>query len=211
MSFDDDPETIWHTRWSTGDDPYPHEIQVDLGRPYLVYNFTYLNRQDGENGRIKEYELYISEDNLDWGGPVKTGEFENTSAPQVILFDEPVVGQYWRLVAISEVNGNPWASAAEFSLVGCTDIAFGTNQVEDFLELKAFPVPTNGKVQISLPVGKNIRYSLLSVTGKLVCNGTIEHADRTFSLDLSDEKPGNYIIRFIDGGGTVYTARIVKR
>jgi hypothetical protein len=210
MSFDGDPETIWHTRWSTGDDPYPHEIQVDLGRPFLVYNFTYLTRQDGENGRIKGYELYISEDNLEWGEPVKTGEFENTSAPQIIIFDEPVVGQYWRLVALSEVNGNPWASAAEFSLVGCTDIAFGIGR-DDSEMLHAFPVPTNGLVTVSVPVGTNIRYSIVSATGKVISNGTLEQSNNTFSFDMTGEKPGIYIFRFVDEKGTVFTARVVKK
>jgi hypothetical protein len=30
-----------------------------------------LTRQDSENGRIKAYELYISEDTLNWGGSGK--------------------------------------------------------------------------------------------------------------------------------------------
>ena len=121
MSFDDDPETIWHTRWSTGDDPYPHEIQIDLGESYKVFSFTYLARQDGVNGRIADYELYISRDQLDWGDPVSTGTFVNTSAPQTVDFPQGVTGRYFRLRALSEVNGNPWASAAEFSLVGCIE------------------------------------------------------------------------------------------
>jgi hypothetical protein len=211
MSFDGDPETIWHTRWSTGDDLYPHEIQVDLGRLYRIYSFTYLTRQDGgENGRIKEYELYISEDKLDWGEPVITGEFVNTSAPQTITLDVPAVGQYFRLVALSEVNGNPWASAAEFSMVGCTDIAFGLDSLEEQGSLAAFPVPTSSLVNISVPIGKDIRYSVVSATGKIISKGSIDQLNDSFSLDLSGEKPGIYIIRFIDEKGTVYTARAVK-
>jgi hypothetical protein len=119
MAFDDDPETIWHTRWSTGTDPYPHEIQVDMGDEYQVFKFTYLTRQVGQNGRIKDYELYITSDMSDWGTPVSIGEFVNTSAPQDIDFIEPQIGRYFKLVALSEVNGGPWASAAEFTFVGC--------------------------------------------------------------------------------------------
>jgi len=121
MSFDNDPETIWHTRWSTGDDLYPHEIQIDMGETYRAFSFTYLTRQNGVNGRIADYELFISEDQLDWGDPVSTGTFVNTAAPQTIDFPQGVIGRYFRLRALSEVNGNPWASAAEFSLVGCIE------------------------------------------------------------------------------------------
>jgi hypothetical protein len=211
MSFDDDPETIWHTRWSTGSDPYPHEIQVDLGRLFLIYSFTYLTRQDGENGRIKEYKLFISEDNLEWGLPVRTGEFENTSSPQTITLDQPAVGQYWRLVALSEVNGNPWASAAEFSLVGCTDIAFGLNQKDEFSDLNAFPVPTSGIVTVSVPPGVNIRYSVTSVSGQVIRKGMIEQSSCSFSLDLGEQMPGIYYIQFVNDRGIVYTAKVIKR
>jgi len=144
MSFDDDPNTIWHTRWSNGTDPYPHEIQVDMGELYKIYKFIYLNRQDGQNGRIKEYELYISEDTLAWGLPVSNGEFENTSAPQTLVFNESVNGRYFRLVALSEVNTGPWSSSAEFSLVGCTDLTYGIKTDDRLEKITAFPVPTNG-------------------------------------------------------------------
>ena len=62
MAFDNDPSTIWHTRWSTGSDPYPHHMEIDLGDEYKIYEFTYQTRQDGENGRIKDFELYFSSD-----------------------------------------------------------------------------------------------------------------------------------------------------
>jgi photosystem II stability/assembly factor-like uncharacterized protein len=210
MSFDGDPETIWHTRWSTGSDPYPHEIQVDLGSLFRIYTFTLLNRQDGENGRIKSYELYISEDNVDWGEPVSTGEFVNTAAPQTLEFPEGIVGRYWRLVGLSEVNGNPWASAAEFSLVGCTDIAFGTSPGKENESLQAFPVPTSGVVNISVPEGQNIRYTVTSSVGQVINYGTIEQSNNIFSLDLSDEIPGLYFVRFVTGSGTTFIARIIK-
>jgi photosystem II stability/assembly factor-like uncharacterized protein len=211
MSFDGDPETIWHTRWSTGSDPYPHEIQVDLGSLYRIYVFTYLTRQDGENGRIREYELYISEDNQEWGDPVSAGEFLNTAAPQPVEFPEGVVGQYWRLVALSEVNGHEWASAAEFSMVGCTDVAYGTGEERTKQELFAFPVPTNGMVTVSVPEGRNIRYTIFSASGQAIRNGTIEPSNKTITIDLKREKPGFYLVRFVDEGGVVYTARIIKR
>ena len=64
-------------------------MQVDMGEIYNIYKFIYLNRQDGSNGRIKDYELYITQDTLDWGDPVSMGEYENTAAPQTVVFDQP--------------------------------------------------------------------------------------------------------------------------
>lgn len=119
MAFDDDPSTIWHTRWSTGADPYPHEIQIDLGNSYNVSQFVYQSRQDGQNGRVKNFEIYLSFDKDNWGEPDYVGTFENSSAPQTIVFTEPVKGRYMRLKALSEVNGGAWTSVAELSVIGC--------------------------------------------------------------------------------------------
>lgn len=119
MAFDDDPGTIWHTRWSTGTDPYPHEIQIDLGNSYSISKFKYTPRTDGQNGRIKDYELYFSYDKTNWGDVAYSGSFENTSSPQTVEFLTPVKGRYMRLKALSEVNGGAWTSAAELTLTGC--------------------------------------------------------------------------------------------
>jgi len=211
MSFDNDFSTIWHTRWSTGSDPYPHEIQIDMGQPYLISKFTYYTRQDGVNGRIKDYKLYISEDSLNWGEPVSTGVWENTVAPQNIEFDNAVVGRYFRLVALSEINGNAWASASEFSVVGCTDITGTHSCIGDYQELNAFPVPSSGVVTVSLPDENRLEYSLLSVSGQVIHQGVIQDAGNSLSINLASNSPGVYILRMKGQSGAVYRVKIVKR
>jgi hypothetical protein len=206
MSFDGDPETIWHTRWSTGDDPYPHEIQVDLGRNYNVYGFTYLNRQDGENGRIKDYELYISEDSLNWGTPVRAGQFINTGAPQTINFDTAVTGHYFRLVALSEVNGNPWASAAEFTIVGCVEWPVGIDPEQAGSTLNAFPVPSD----ITLPSGDEFTYRIVSADGKIAGRGKLENPGDHCLLNLGNLKPGIYTVLLTTPENLTYRVKIMK-
>jgi hypothetical protein len=207
MSFDDDASTIWHTRWSTGSDPYPHEIQVDMGDLYLVSEFTVLNRQDGQNGRIKDYELYISDDTENWGLPVAVGEWQNTAAPQTIELDSPMEGQYFRLVALSEVNGNEWASAAEFSIVGCID-ATGTQQISRNLE--AFPIPTQDEVSIPLPAGSSFSYAIFSGNGQLIEEDQFTSNHSHINFDLSAYKDGLYIIQLISTEGTYYYVKVLK-
>ncbi len=210
MSFDNDPSTIWHTRWSTGDDPYPHEIQIDLGFTYSISKFTYLPRQDGENGRIKEFELYITEDTLNWGIPVKTGQFTNTAAPQTVILDSAVVGHYFGLKAISEVNGNPWASAAEFSLVGCNYNVGISEPLNTLQNLTAFPVPTNGVITVALPKARKLSYMINSLTGQQLEKGTIENPASSCSFNLKDKMPGVYLIIFVDERGVNYRVKVVK-
>ena len=117
-SFDGDPSTFWHTQWFNvnPDPPPPHEIQINLGAVYSIGGFRYLPRQDFVNGRIAQYEFYVSLDDINWGSPVATGTFPNTTIAQEVTFI-PKPGQYVRLRALSEVNGNPWTSMAELNVL----------------------------------------------------------------------------------------------
>jgi len=116
--FDGDPATIWHTEYYSSDPTYPHELHLDLGAYYEVQGFRYLPRQNGiVHGRIHEYEFYVSLDGQTWGNPVAAGFFADNPLEQQIDF-EKITARYVRLVALSEVNGNPWASAAELNVLG---------------------------------------------------------------------------------------------
>ncbi len=211
MSFDNDPSTIWHTRWSTGDDPYPHEIQIDMGQPYKLFDFTILNRQNGENGRIKDYELYISENTSDWGNPVSVGTWVNTSAPQKITFTEPVIGRYFRLVAISEVNGNPWASAAEFDLTGCTDITSIERPTSELLKIEAFPMPVNDRLNISLPNSRTVNYRIISSSGSIVDQDVVSVVAGQFIIEFADKISGIYFVQLVNENGTIFRVKVIKK
>jgi len=213
-AFDNNLNTMWHTKWSPSETPYPHEIQVDLGISYQVHKFTYLTRQDGSsNGRIKDYELYISESTSDWGTAVKTGSFISTSAPQTITLTTPKNGRYFRLKALSEVNGNPWASAAEFSLVGC-NFTTGMKEVEIDQSVSAFPLPTNGMITLDLPISgsdNKYAYSIFSSVGVEVGEGVIESYDDLPKLDLSSLTAGIYFIILVDKQNVVYRVKVIKQ
>ncbi|WP_441247751.1 phosphocholine-specific phospholipase C [Kitasatospora sp. McL0602] len=118
-AVDGNPGTIWHTRWSTGTDALPHEIQLDLGGLRTVTGLSYLPRQDGGlNGRIGQYELYLSTDGTTWGTPVATGTFADTAARQTTRC-WPTTARYLRLRALTEAgNRGPWTSAAELAPLG---------------------------------------------------------------------------------------------
>jgi len=229
MAFDDDPATIWHTRWSTGNDAYPHEIQVDMGREYNIHRFTLLPRQDGVNGRIKNYELYVTNNKLVWGAAVKTGSFENSASPQTISFATPVNGRNFKLKALSEANGNPWASVAEISVVGCYAGITAINEVanrsgekdgpgSEIRDLHAWPVPSSGKVTIPLPSGPAMEYQIITLQGHLIAEGTTSGLNSvgsnttngTFRLDLSGVAPGVYLVILTGKDGSRYRVKIVK-
>ena len=115
--FDGNRSSFWHSKWYRGSDQLPHEIQIDLGGNYVINGFRYLPRQDRANGRIADYQFYVSQDGVKWGSAVATGRFPNTAAEQTVSFPD-VPGRYVRLVALKEVNGNPWTSVAELNVLG---------------------------------------------------------------------------------------------
>lgn len=115
---DGDPSTFWHTMYSITLAKYPHWVDFDAGKEKVIRGFTYLPRQDGSlNGCIKDYEIYVSNDNKNWGNPILKGKFEKSTKLQKVMFGKPVKARYVRLRALNEQNGQDYASGAEFTLV----------------------------------------------------------------------------------------------
>ena len=115
-TFDGDTSSFWHTEWLNANPPHPHEIQLSLGGTYDINGFGHVPRQDGGvNGRIADYEFFVSNDGVNWGIPVATGTFANDDSVKEVQF-APVTGGFVRLRALSEVNGNPWTSSAELNV-----------------------------------------------------------------------------------------------
>ncbi|HMA61446.1 MAG TPA: discoidin domain-containing protein, partial [bacterium] len=125
--LDGDPSTIWHTEWYNSSPGYPHEIVLGLDKKYDIENFSYLPRQNSGNGRIKEFEIYITSDTSNWGTPVASGTWENKILKEIVEFSQPINGKYVKLKALSEVNDNNWASAAELNLNDSDDVDINTD------------------------------------------------------------------------------------
>jgi DNA-directed RNA polymerase subunit RPC12/RpoP len=116
-AVDRDPMTFWHTQWQNGAPPCPHEIIIELTPPSSIKGFTYLPRQDGSpNGTIKDYEFYVSDDGKDFGQPVNSGSFQPGKEKKIVTFS-PKNCRFIKLRALSEINNNPWTSAAEIGVI----------------------------------------------------------------------------------------------
>jgi hypothetical protein len=116
-AVDGNPETFWHTQWQDASPECPHEIIIQLGEPATLKGVTYLPRQDeSENGTIKDYELYLSDDGKDFGKPVKKGAFDSGKEKKTISFEPKKCG-FIKLRALSEINGEAWTSAAEIGVI----------------------------------------------------------------------------------------------
>ena len=114
---DGDINTTWHTMYSVTVAKHPHWVDLDAGEVKEIKGFTYLPRQDGSNGTVKDFTIHISMDAKEWGEPVHKGQFEKGSNEKSVLFGKPVKGRYIRFTALSEQNGSDFASGAEISVL----------------------------------------------------------------------------------------------
>ncbi|MBN1953025.1 MAG: discoidin domain-containing protein [Bacteroidales bacterium] len=209
--LDGDPSTIWHTAWSEHPNPaHPHELQFDLGRVWEVTAVRYLPRQNLPNGRIAEFELYLSADTANWGQLLAGGTLLNTSYEQQIEI-EPTTGRYIRFVALSEVDGNPWSSMAEFNVrVNEVITELGVNNRMDqlmrgefqggeyFEILSLYPNPADDCVYLSFEnyCSGPVAVSLISVPGNLgLSHYQLPEGTHTLKFPIPESLSGLYWVQ----------------
>jgi len=109
---DGDVSTLWHTEFVGATPGYPHDLTIDLGRERTVNGLLYVPRQDGENGRVKDFEVRLSRDGKTWETPVARGTWPNDPTFKLVPIP-PSRSRYVQLRGLSEVSGQPFMSAAE--------------------------------------------------------------------------------------------------
>ena len=116
-AIDGDPATFWHSRWKPDEPKHPHEIVIDFGAPLRIKAVVYTGRAEMDNGRVKDYEIFGSDDNKSWQPMAKPGRLANSADEQVIQLPTPVTARYMKFVAKSEIHGKPFASIAELDII----------------------------------------------------------------------------------------------
>jgi hypothetical protein len=177
-AFDGNTSSIWHTEWSSSNPPHPHEIQINLGGSYSIEELDYLPRQDSENGRIADYEIYVSSNATNWT-LVDSGTFFNVSLEQSSVFTA-TTGSYISLVALSEVNGNPWTSVAEINVRG-TEVGGGDDTT---------PPTPNPATFVSPPAAVSDTEITMTATTGSDATGPVEYFFDETSLNLGGTDSG---------------------
>ncbi len=114
---DGDTDTFWHSRFSPKETPRPHFLMIDTGKTSKISGLKYTGREDRDNGRVDEYEIYLSIDGQNWDQPVAHGHFHNDSTEQTVTWPTSVAARYVKFVPLSEVNGREFSSVAELDLI----------------------------------------------------------------------------------------------
>lgn len=109
-------DTFWHSRWSRERAPMPHDLVIDYGRPLKLAGLTYIARMDSNSGQVRDYEVYLSKTNGDWGQPVAKGSFPKDELECGITFPA-TEAQYLKFVVLSEQNSRRHACIAELQAI----------------------------------------------------------------------------------------------
>jgi hypothetical protein len=109
---DGDLSTIWQTEFNGATPGYPHELIVDLGQSRRINAILYVPRQDASTGRVRDYEVSVSTDRLDWSQPVARGAWPDDPTTKPVPLAGPFA-RFVRLRGLVAVDGGPVMSAAE--------------------------------------------------------------------------------------------------
>jgi hypothetical protein len=121
-AIDGDPNTFWHTPWTGDTPPYPHFLDVDLGKQIQIKGYSIQPRVDGlTGGWIAKASFSVSEDGIHWNVPVSTDSFPRDKAGKQVLFRTPVRTRYVRFTALEGFDGQPFASVAEFRVIAAIE------------------------------------------------------------------------------------------
>ncbi|TRX60748.1 T9SS type A sorting domain-containing protein [Fulvivirga sp. M361] len=220
-AVDGDPDTYWHTNWYDDETTHPHYISIDLGRQRDLVGFSYLGRQTGTTGMVKDYQLF-GWDGANWQ-QLSTGSFQKSTLKQTVDFNK-FRCRYVYFRALSEVDGKRWTSVAEFAVRYTTDenarVANETDRasgarpmvdLSDFDGLKVFPVPFEDQLNIKGITSKKVIHSmkLISVGGK-VDKPRIKMNNDVVTIDTRELSSGLYILHF-EENGVIKKLKVVKR
>jgi len=186
-AFDGTPETYWFTNYWPEEKvqakKHPYIVNIDINDVHEINGFGYMNRVDGGQGKIKDFEIYVSNKENKFGEPVLKGTFEDKPGMQNVFF-KATKGQYVKFVALSSYDNSKYASAAEFEVYTTTNPPKKQDVVVFLSSLK----PSSSKGEFSMD--KSIGGNELKVNGKKYKKGigAKSGSEIVFTLDGSWEK-----------------------
>ncbi len=116
--IDGSPQTFWTAR-PRGNAPAtaaPLSVTIDFGGPLDVTSVMYVGRGGELAGRVKDYEIYLSQNGNDWGQATAKGTLAAEPLAQTITLAKPARAQYLRFVALSDHGASNTAVIAELDV-----------------------------------------------------------------------------------------------
>ena len=107
--------TFWHSQWSGGSIPLPHEIVVDMKKETTLTNISLTERQHDSYRDVKGGEFFVSSDKLNW---TAVGAFEAQKVLEEQIFSvTPTKGRYFKIKITDSYRASN-SSLAEINAYG---------------------------------------------------------------------------------------------
>jgi M6 family metalloprotease-like protein len=197
-AFDGSKETYYHVPWGNSA-PRPHEMVIDLGQEYLVNEFYYTANTNWVapwEGRVADYNLYLSLDGIDWGTPVASGTFFYTELTQYVLFAN-TPGRYLKFSCTNSWFGDgsltdTRTSVAEISLHGSKlPSGVSDNQLVDH-RISLYPNPVNDVLTVQVSSLSEAKAGIYSMNGNLLIAKSFTGSVK---VDVAGLPDGFYLIK----------------
>lgn len=222
-AIDGNEDTYWHTQWHSQEPPYPHHLKIDLGEKYQLSNAYFYPRAASDNGRIKDYELYLSENSSEDGSLVAKGSFDQSNSKKSVAIDK-ASGRYLTFKALSSHKEESLAALAEIEIVGCitskkepeapkSDDPTGLD-LKLPEKLSAYPIPVQSVLTLEIPFSNPnevVHYRIISMDGKTIQNGETVMDQARCKFDLRNLLPGIYVMKVTNEQGQQATVKIIKK
>ncbi len=115
-TLDNNPNTIWHSNWHDSSVTLPVEVVFTFNTPTEIARLNYLPRQNGSNGNITKFDLYITDENNIESKIVENHTWDGDNSLKTVKFDSKTVKSVRMVITGSHGDTvNKFSSAAEFS------------------------------------------------------------------------------------------------
>ncbi|MFT7721995.1 MAG: glycoside hydrolase family 31 protein [Roseateles sp.] len=113
-AFDDQPDTWFRTTRNQALRTGPHEWTLSLGERRLIDGIELAPRNDQhwKHGQVRDYEVYLADNNGDWGAPAARGRLQLAQGAQQIAFPA-TAGRLLRFRVLSVQNPDGEGAAAD--------------------------------------------------------------------------------------------------
>ncbi|MFQ8704654.1 MAG: discoidin domain-containing protein [Thomasclavelia sp.] len=121
-TLDNNPNTIWHSNWHDSSVTLPVEVTFTFDTPTEIAKLNYLPRQNGTNGNITKFDLYVTDENNIESKIVENYTWSGDNALKTVKFDSKTAKSVRMVITGSHGDTiNKFASAAEFSFFAPVD------------------------------------------------------------------------------------------
>ena len=113
-AVDGNPNTYWHSRWSTNATDYPHYLTIDLKNLKTWSSITIQHRK-GLTRAIKDFEVWVK---AETGNFTKLADFttQNKEGKQIFPFSSATTFRYLKVITKNAHDGNKFAAIGEISV-----------------------------------------------------------------------------------------------